>query len=64
MKPGNVIISDTGQIKVADFGIATAISTGAEADLTQAGAVMGTANYFSPEQAQGLNVDGEVTSTH
>ncbi len=58
MKSGNVIISDTGQIKVADFGIATAISTGSDADLTQAGSVMGTANYFSPEQAQGLNVDG------
>ena len=58
MKSGNVIISDTGQIKVADFGIATAISTGSDADLTQVGSVMGTANYFSPEQAQGLNVDG------
>ena len=58
MKSGNVIISNTGQIKVADFGIATAISTSSDADLTQAGAVMGTANYFSPEQAQGLTVDG------
>ncbi|MAU85898.1 MAG: hypothetical protein CMA21_04805, partial [Euryarchaeota archaeon] len=58
MKSGNVIISDTGQIKVADFGIATAISAGSDTDLTQTGAVMGTANYFSPEQAQGLTVDG------
>lgn len=58
MKSGNVIISDTGQIKVADFGIATAISADPDTDLTQAGAVMGTANYFSPEQAQGLTVDG------
>ncbi len=58
MKSGNVIISDTGQIKVADFGIATAISAGTDTDLTQTGAVMGTANYFSPEQAQGLTVDG------
>ena len=58
MKSGNVIISANGQVKVADFGIATAISGNNDANLTQTGAVMGTATYFSPEQAQGLTVDG------
>ena len=58
MKSGNVIISENGQVKVADFGIATAISGNTEANLTQTGTVMGTATYFSPEQAQGLTVDG------
>jgi beta-lactam-binding protein with PASTA domain/predicted Ser/Thr protein kinase len=58
VKPGNIIISPTGQVKVADFGIAQAITGGADQqNLTQAGAVMGTATYFSPEQAQGKSVD-------
>jgi serine/threonine-protein kinase len=55
VKPGNVLIAEDGQVKVADFGIARAANT--EGDLTQTGAVMGTATYFSPEQAQGDNVD-------
>jgi len=58
VKPGNVIISPSGQVKVADFGIAQAITGAADqSNLTQAGAVMGTATYFSPEQAQGKPVD-------
>ena len=58
IKPGNILITPTGQVKVADFGIAQAITTGdASVNLTQAGAVMGTATYFSPEQAQGQAVD-------
>jgi len=58
IKPGNILITPTGQVKVADFGIAQAITTGdAAVNLTQAGAVMGTATYFSPEQAQGHAVD-------
>src|SRR3954449_355487 len=58
VKPGNIIISPSGQVKVADFGIAQAITGGADQhNLTQAGAVMGTATYFSPEQAQGKPVD-------
>jgi serine/threonine-protein kinase len=57
VKPGNVLVSPKGEMKVADFGIATAMSAGADANLTQTGAVMGTATYFSPEQAQGHKVD-------
>jgi len=56
VKPGNVLMSPAGQVKVADFGIARAANT--DNELTQAGAVMGTATYFSPEQAQGHRVDG------
>ena len=54
VKPGNVLITSS-QVKVTDFGIARA-GDPAES-LTQAGAVMGTATYFSPEQAQGHVVD-------
>jgi serine/threonine-protein kinase len=59
IKPGNVLITPAGQVKVADFGIA-ANPTDAGASLTQTGAVMGTATYFSPEQAQGFTVDGRT----
>ena len=55
VKPGNVLITPTGTVKVTDFGIARA---GTSDNLTQTGSVMGTATYFSPEQAQGLAVDG------
>ncbi len=56
VKPGNIMITRDGQVKVADFGIARAFG-GGEDELTQTGSVMGTASYFSPEQAQGKNVD-------
>ncbi len=56
VKPGNVLITRDGLVKVADFGIARAV--GADDNVTQTGLVMGTATYFSPEQAQGLGVDG------
>src|SRR6478609_3433224 len=55
IKPGNVLITGNDEVKVADFGIARA--NGAGDGLTRTGAVMGTATYFSPEQAQGLAVD-------
>ncbi len=55
VKPGNILITPAGQVKVTDFGIARAFGSGDE--LTQTGSVMGTATYFSPEQAQGKNVD-------
>jgi serine/threonine-protein kinase len=54
VKPGNVMIAGQ-QVKVTDFGIARAGDPGES--LTQTGAVMGTATYFSPEQAQGHIVD-------
>ncbi len=57
LKAGNLLISNDGQVKVADFGIATAVAEGVQDNLTQAGTVMGTASYFSPEQAQGQTVD-------
>lgn len=56
IKPGNVLLTKSGQAKVTDFGIARALSS-PDDNLTQAGSVMGTATYFSPEQAQGLPVD-------
>jgi beta-lactam-binding protein with PASTA domain/tRNA A-37 threonylcarbamoyl transferase component Bud32 len=55
VKPGNVLITADGVVKVTDFGIARAMNT--EESLTQTGAVMGTAAYFSPEQAEGHGVD-------
>ncbi len=58
VKLGNILVSDSGDVKVADFGIATALVSGTEAGLTQHGSVMGTATYFSPEQAQGKPLDG------
>ncbi len=57
IKPGNILITPTGQVKVADFGIA-ANPTDTKSGLTSTGAVMGTANYFSPEHAQGQAADG------
>ena len=57
VKPGNVLLSPDGKVKVTDFGIAIAAFGGAESNLTQTGSVMGTATYFSPEQAQGKTLD-------
>jgi serine/threonine-protein kinase len=57
VKPANILIGSNGAVKVADFGIARAVDTAQEANLTQTGAVMGTATYFSPEQAQGGQPD-------
>ena len=58
IKLGNIIVSDDGQVKVADFGIATALARRTGDNLTHIGSVMGTATYFSPEQAQGKALDG------
>ena len=54
MKPANLILLADGKVKVADFGIAR-IET---SELTQAGTVMGTPSYMSPEQFMGQTVDG------
>ena len=56
VKPGNIMITGNGGVKVTDFGIARALDDSEE--LTKTGAVIGTATYFSPEQAQGLPADG------
>ncbi len=56
IKPGNVMISGTGQVKVMDFGIARAVAD-TQATMTQTHAVIGTAQYISPEQARGETVD-------
>ncbi|MFT4088769.1 MAG: protein kinase, partial [Gordonia sp. (in: high G+C Gram-positive bacteria)] len=50
VKPGNILITPTGQVKITDFGIAKAVDA---APVTQTGMVMGTAQYISPEQATG-----------
>ena len=55
VKPGNILLAPDGTVKVTDFGIARAWNDSQE--LTKTGAVMGTATYFSPEQAQGLPAD-------
>ncbi|MBT0567722.1 Stk1 family PASTA domain-containing Ser/Thr kinase [Williamsia sp. CHRR-6] len=56
MKPANVMIDKSGAVKVMDFGIARAMSDSSAA-MTQTSAVIGTAQYLSPEQARGESVD-------
>ena len=56
IKPGNVMLTSKGEVKVMDFGIARAIAD-SQATMTQTNAVVGTAQYLSPEQAQGKPVD-------
>jgi beta-lactam-binding protein with PASTA domain len=56
IKPGNVMLTPAGDVKVMDFGIARAISD-ASSTMTQTAAVVGTAQYLSPEQARGEPVD-------
>ena len=64
IKPGNVMLTATGEVKVMDFGIARAL-TASSATMTQTAAVVGTAHYLSPEQARGEHVDArsDVYST-
>jgi serine/threonine-protein kinase len=64
IKPGNVMLTPSGDVKVMDFGIARAVSD-AQSTMTQTAAVVGTAQYLSPEQARGETVDSrsDVYST-
>ncbi len=55
IKPGNILITTGGSVKVTDFGVARARNS--SQDLTRAGSVIGTASYFSPEQASGDPAD-------
>lgn len=56
VKSANILISDTGAVKVVDFGIARVLAD-SDNSVTRTGAIMGTAHYLSPEQARGGEVD-------
>src|ERR1700749_2598910 len=56
VKPANIMISKAGAVKVMDFGIARALADSGN-PMTQTAAVIGTAQYLSPEQARGESVD-------
>lgn len=64
VKPGNVMLTPEGEVKVMDFGIARAVSA-SQATMTATSSVIGTAQYISPEQARGEHVDqrSDVYST-
>jgi serine/threonine protein kinase len=64
IKPANVMLTRSGEVKVMDFGIARSVAQ-ASAAVTQTAAVIGTAQYLSPEQARGEQVDprSDVYST-
>lgn len=61
VKPGNILITPTGQVKITDFGIAKAVDA---APVTQTGMVMGTAQYIAPEQALATTPPPPAMSTH
>jgi len=59
VKPGNIMVTATGQVKVMDFGIARAVSD-SSASIAETSTIVGTAQYFSPEQARGEAVDART----
>ena len=59
IKPGNVMVTDAGQVKVMDFGIARAVSD-SSSTVAETTTILGTAAYFSPEQAKGEAVDARA----
>jgi serine/threonine-protein kinase len=59
IKPANVMVAQNGQVKVMDFGLARAVSDNS-VTVADASAVLGTAQYFSPEQARGEAVDART----
>lgn len=59
IKPGNVMVTPAGQVKVMDFGIARAVSE-SSSTVAETTAIIGTASYFSPEQAKGESVDARA----
>ena len=59
VKPGNIMVTSTGQVKVMDFGIARAVSD-SSASIAETSTIVGTAQYFSPEQARGEAVDART----
>jgi serine/threonine protein kinase len=59
LKPSNIMVTSTGAVKVLDFGIARAVSETFD-DLAQTTSILGTAAYFSPEQARGETVDART----
>ena len=58
VKPANLLFGQDGRLRVADFGLAEALTGAASRELYGGGGVIGTARYASPEQAQGLALDG------
>jgi len=59
VKPGNIMVTPNGQVKVMDFGIARAVSD-STASIAETSTIVGTAQYFSPEQARGEAVDART----
>jgi len=59
VKPGNIMVTPNGQVKVMDFGIARAVSD-SSASIAETSTIVGTAQYFSPEQARGEAVDART----